>query len=120
MALFTQVYILAVTPLPFIKFRREVPRLLPEQRAEEVVGEGRPVADSAGWEGASASTEGRCWGLAADSRGRAWPWPWPAAASSDAATEQRPDGKQGSDSFGDGSGEFGRRRDGGGGAAWRA
>ena len=72
----------------------------------------------AGWRGVGGHREA-CRGLAVDRRGRAWPWPWPAAASSGAATEQRPDGKQGSGSFGDGRDEFGRRRDGGGGAAWQ-
>jgi hypothetical protein len=49
-----------------------------------------------------------------------WPWPWPAAGSSSAAAEQRQNDTDGSCNFGDGKlgGEFGRRRDGDGRAAW--
>ena len=69
-ALFIIVTVYSLNPLPFPLFKREVLRLLPEQRAEEDVGEGRPVADSAGWGGASVAIEGQH-GLAAASHGRA-------------------------------------------------
>ena len=57
-ALFIRVTVYSLNPLPFPLFKREVLRLLPEQRAEEDVDEGRPVADSADWGGASATSGG--------------------------------------------------------------
>ena len=46
---------------------------------------GKPVADSTGWRGASAATEGRR-GLAAANHNRTYPRVWPAAASGYLAT----------------------------------
>ena len=94
MALFTQVYILAVTPLPFIKFWREV--LLFSNSQTDAEHGGRPAR-----EGLRRPQRGVL-GL-----GRGPPWPrlalaGQAAGSSGAATEHRQASVAGSGSFVDG------------------
>ena len=90
-ALFIRVTVYSLNPLPFPLFKREVLRLLLEQRAEEDVGEGRPVADSAGWRGASVAKR------VALGLGHGQPWlclvlASQATGSSGAAAEQCQDG----------------------------
>ena len=69
-ALFKRVTVFSLNPLENLLFPRAV-LLLIQTEPSRGGHWGRPMADSAGWRGASAATEGR----------RAGAWPQPAAAA---------------------------------------